>query len=98
MEAYGESDRYYFPMNFKFSHFLYRAALKFSFTPLPSFTKAATGASEKLGGQSQKTEVGEPNKVAECGWTDNEGKSKPHLYTQQSKVILIYLAKQDVIA
>lgn len=60
-------------------YFLYRAALKFSYST--SFTEAATGASEKLGGQSQKTEVEAPNKVAEWGWTYNERKIKlPFLY------------------
>lgn len=59
VETCGASGRYYFSTNFKFyTYFLYRAALKFSSTPTPPFTEAATGASEKPGCQSQETEGG----------------------------------------
>lgn len=40
-------------------YFLCGAALKFSSTPPPLFTEAATGACEKLERQSQEPELGE---------------------------------------
>ena len=78
VEAYGASAWPYFPANFTFSPWLpVRGCPEILCLP---FTEAATGASVNPVGQSQETEVGGTQAVAEWGWTDNLKESSNSIF------------------